>query len=307
MSVVGAILPRRVLQSTASGSPEPARVQAAVDLIVGRLHPDQLILYGSAARGHLTPASDLDFLAVGGLPNGVLSPLAHHHWECEATGDTIDVLFMTRDELESRRWCGGSVHAAALVEGRTVFVRPGVVPVRTGVAGCSAESTMVKKTLFSPEKASEFIAAARVRFNTAERVRSESPAWACEVLQASMERSLKGLIIAHGAHVEHTHNLRDLWDQAEALGERIYAGRDDKVLQDMTNYSGGWSYEVPLHEDPEDSCSRFFPLVRDVLDYAERRVPIVQAATRGCRAPRASSTSDSGAPPARGGGSRRDG
>lgn len=94
--------------------------------MVARLDPDQLILHGSAARGEMTAHSDLDFLAVCAEAGQPRAAYDHHHWNCEAAGDVVDVLVASREKIESGRWIGGTVCAAALFEGRTVFSRPGV-------------------------------------------------------------------------------------------------------------------------------------------------------------------------------------
>ena len=46
--------------------PSSERLDAAVRMVVERLRPDQIILFGSAARGEMTPASDLDLLVITG-------------------------------------------------------------------------------------------------------------------------------------------------------------------------------------------------------------------------------------------------
>ena len=46
------------------GMPNPERLQAVVDLVVGRFDPDQIILFGSAARGEMSADSDLDLLVL---------------------------------------------------------------------------------------------------------------------------------------------------------------------------------------------------------------------------------------------------
>ena len=47
-------------------APSAERLDAAVRMVVDRLRPDQIILFGSAARGEMTPASDLDRLVITG-------------------------------------------------------------------------------------------------------------------------------------------------------------------------------------------------------------------------------------------------
>ena len=279
-----ALVPRRGGRSDSVRAPGGARLRAAIDLVVARLDPDQLILHGSAARGEMAEHSDLDFLAVCAEAPGPRSAYDHHHWNCEATGDVVDVLVASREKVESSRWIGGTVYAAALFEGRTVFSRPGVERVRTHSEFRENGTRMVKKTRFSPEKASEYVADARKRWRGAEALSTDAPELACELLQASAERSLKALVIARGLHVEHTHDLADLWAQAEAAGERISASRDENQLRDITKYAGPWSYDRPRYENPDESFRGFRLVARDLLEYAERRVPVLQGETERRRA-----------------------
>lgn len=44
-------------------------IEHAVRDIVTRFHPEQVILFGSQARGDATPDSDVDFLVV--MPDGI--------------------------------------------------------------------------------------------------------------------------------------------------------------------------------------------------------------------------------------------
>ena len=44
--------------------PDPERLQAAVDRVVARIDPDQVIIFGSAVRGDLTVESDIDLLVI---------------------------------------------------------------------------------------------------------------------------------------------------------------------------------------------------------------------------------------------------
>lgn len=276
---MGATLPRRIIETLPDRWPDPDRLQAAVDFIVARLNPDQLILYGSAARGRMTPGSDLDFLAVNAGAHDRDSSSNQYHWDCEATGDAVDVLVVDRDKLEERRWIAGTVHAAALTEGRTVFSRAEVQPVQTIAESSQTEAMMIARSRFSARKATEFISKARRRFKIAQFAHGQNdPQSACEDLQISAEHALKALIIANRTEVEHTHNLNDLWTQAEDLGERIEAERDVKQLDAMTMYAGEWRYDRPEREDPGTSYQAFRLVAEDILNYAERRVPILERA-----------------------------
>ena len=96
-----------VSTGSSPGVPAPERLQAAVDFVVERLRPDQIVLFGSAVRGAMSAHSDLDLLVIREPPPG--SPRAgHHHWSCPATGDDVDVVLWSydhpSDENPDRTW-----------------------------------------------------------------------------------------------------------------------------------------------------------------------------------------------------------
>ena len=256
---MGAVLPRRELLARGAGFVDPDRLRAAVDFVVGRVRPDQLILHGSAARGLFTDGSDIDFLAVRSSESGVdRFPDDRYWWRCPATGDEVDVLLATRERLEERRRAAGSVHSAVLSDGFTVFSRPGAVSVVTGARVFVAGDDMVRKSTLDPHRATVFLDGARDRFRSATRDFSAgAPALACEMLQSSVERAFKALIIAHGSSFEHTHNLGDLWDQVESFGERVSAIRDEAVLREVTLYAGDRSYDFPSADESAVSYRSF--------------------------------------------------
>lgn len=49
---------------TRAGAPSPERLHAAITLVVEKLQPDQIILFGSAARNEMAERSDLDLLVI---------------------------------------------------------------------------------------------------------------------------------------------------------------------------------------------------------------------------------------------------
>ena len=266
---MGTVLPRRILRSGPFARPDEARIRAAAAMLVDRLRPDQLILHGSAARGEMTEHSDLDFLSVrAGYPEPDRDP-TQHRWHCAETGDVVDVLLVSREQLEKNRLAGGTVHAAALTEGRTVFASPDVEPV----------THPVRTTLFAPDNAGYHLKLAGAFLRSADVAAEGAPEAGCRNLQESAERSLKALIIASGRPVAHTHNLRDLRDQAEALlGERIPAEADGNLLDLLTLYAGRYSYAPGTHHDPAELYDQARTVVGDLHDYAARRVPLLAAA-----------------------------
>ena len=83
----------------AGGRLEADRLAAAVNAVAERYGPDQIILFGSAARGEMTESSDIDLLVIND----------HGHREAmrrermRLNGDRIDVVQMSREDLERER------------------------------------------------------------------------------------------------------------------------------------------------------------------------------------------------------------
>ena len=260
------------------GVPDAERLQAAVDFVVERLRPDQVVLFGSAARGALSAHSDLDFLVIREPPPG--SPRAgRYHWSCPATGDDVDVVLRDRGAVQAARRSATAVEAAAVEEGRIVYAREGAALLPTGPERIGNGAVMVRHTLFEPDKSLDFLAQARDILQVAENPERQA-AFRCEMLQASLERSLKALVSAQGVRVEHTHDLNKLWDQAEKCGEPPGAVRDRAALDRLSRYAGHWSYDYPSDENPDRTWADTRAVVRAVLRHAERRVPALVEETR---------------------------
>ncbi len=257
--------------TTTAGPPDPERLRAAIDLVVARLQPDQIILFGSAARNEMSPWSDLDLLVI--KERRPDEPQTDHtHWECDRTGDDIDVILMDRATAENGRRSASCVQGAALTEGHTVYTREGVKPVLTGPTCHWNGHEMVRNTLFEPDHAHELVAQAEERWRNADEGEL-SPAYKCEILQAAMERALKALITARGQRVNHRHDLNKLWEEAEEHGERINARRDPDELEKLSRYAGDWQYDTPRDADPEKTWAAARLTGEDLLNDARKRVP----------------------------------
>ena len=134
---------------------------------MSKLKPDQVILFGSAARNEMHAGSDLDLLVVT-APGTPTEHPRHKKWQYgETENDEVDVLVMARDEVERGRHSITLVQGAALDEGRTVYARPGVRPVQTGPEYVWNGRETVKKTLFDPDEATRLLDRAEIRWRYA--------------------------------------------------------------------------------------------------------------------------------------------
>lgn len=259
-----------------AASPGESRLRAAVATIVARFAPDQIILFGSAARSRMTGSSDLDLLVIR-TPDPGESATDRHRWRCDATGDDLDVLLTDRRTAEQYRRSAGYVYGAALEEGRTIYAREGAPLLHTGPHFVWNGREMVRSTTYEPDYPHEWLDQAERKWRTANR--EEHPVDKCENLQAAMERMLKALIVARGQRVEHRHDLRELWAEAEEHGESIPAQPDLAELDRLTIYAGEWQYPAPGIE-PEATWTAMAPFGEDLLNHARRRVPALIDETR---------------------------
>ena len=99
-----------------------------VRAIVAEVDPEQVILFGSRARGDAREDSDVDLIVVEAEPFG---PERSRHREMVRLYHAlagfrvaIDVLVYSRDDVEYWRDSLNHVLARALREGRTLYERP---------------------------------------------------------------------------------------------------------------------------------------------------------------------------------------
>ena len=265
------------MRDATTATPGAEELRAAVETVVARLHPDQIILFGSGARGELREHSDLDLLVI--KEPDQLAGERHQRLACRETRREIDVFVSSRSKAEAGREYAGNVRGAALETGRTIYARTGFRPLGTGPTYVLDGTKMVRRTLYKPDHAWQFLDRAERKFGIASEPRRH-PADRCENLQASMEQALKGLIAAQGRHVEHKHDLNALWDDAERDGERIAAARSESALDELSLYASIHRYEDPADETPETTWDAAKTTGAELLAHARSRIPVLVRETR---------------------------
>ena len=247
---------------------EAERLQAAIDAVIERMNPDQIILFGSGARGEMTTNSDIDLLVI--KERSKEDPAAwQEHWR-SARGDQLDVIVMDRHTVEKHRNSAYYVQGSALEEGQSIYTRAGFAPVRTGPTYTRNGAIMAKTTRFDPSHATVLLENAERWWGYANSV--EHPPDKCRMGHEAIEQALKGLIVASGRRVEHIHELNDLWNQAETGTERIAAIRDPAIMKRLTLHSGTWRYDMQ-DPDPTETWKLGKTTIEDVLNDARRRIP----------------------------------
>jgi predicted nucleotidyltransferase len=95
---------------------------SAVNRLVEAFHPERIYVFGSQARGTPRPDSDVDLLVVVPAADQPTYRLAAAAYTAVAPlGLPLEILFMTRDEFESRLPACASLPATVLREGHLLY------------------------------------------------------------------------------------------------------------------------------------------------------------------------------------------
>ena len=99
------------------------RINTMVQRIVARFQPERIILFGSHARGHAGPDSDVDLLVV--LPNATpkRATTVEIYRLLAGSGVPKDVIAVTVEELERYQHVPGTLIWSALREGKVLYER----------------------------------------------------------------------------------------------------------------------------------------------------------------------------------------
>ena len=109
-----------------------ALLDRMIRTIVDEVDPEQVILFGSRARGDARPDSDVDLLVVESEPFGAgrsrHAETVRLNRALVATPVARDILVYSRDDIEQWRGSLNHVAARALREGRVLYARDWGVP-----------------------------------------------------------------------------------------------------------------------------------------------------------------------------------
>ena len=102
----------------------PRLIQMMVRRLVRQFHPEQIILFGSHARGTAGPDSDVDLLVV--MP--VHGSKREKQIEMQLALDDIlvakDIIVVTPEQLQRNRGIPGTIERPAVLEGHVLYARP---------------------------------------------------------------------------------------------------------------------------------------------------------------------------------------
>ena len=100
---------------------DPPALELLVRRIVEVAQPDRIILFGSAARGELSPDSDLDVLVVKSGVEHRRRLAQDIYMNLSGVGVGVDIIVLTPEDIDAQRGSVGSIVGPALDEGRVIY------------------------------------------------------------------------------------------------------------------------------------------------------------------------------------------
>ena len=98
-------------------------IEAMVQRLVERFSPDQIILFGSHARGTAGPDSDVDLLVIMPVTGSKRARQLEMRVALHDIAVPKDIILVTPDEVARRRDIVGTLIRPALREGKVLYAR----------------------------------------------------------------------------------------------------------------------------------------------------------------------------------------
>jgi len=89
--------------------------------LVDKFHPDQIILFGSQARGTANKHSDVDILVICPVKGSRRALTLDMYRALEGLGIAKDIVVLTKEEFERNRRISGTIARPAWLEGRVLY------------------------------------------------------------------------------------------------------------------------------------------------------------------------------------------
>ena len=102
----------------------PAQIERIVKRIVRKFHPEQIILFGSQARGDAGPDSDVDLLIVMPVVGSIREKRLEISLSLPIRPIPVDVIVTTPENFAWRKDIVGTIEWPASREGKVLYSRP---------------------------------------------------------------------------------------------------------------------------------------------------------------------------------------
>ena len=245
-------------------------VQRVIEQLVA-YGPEQIILFGSRARGNAREFSDIDLIVVKETD----APRQERTLECRKfltgkTGVDVDTLVYTPAEIEHSLEVRNPFIAAAFTDGIVVYDRhpsAGAYSLRSRVK----EPTMESRLHFGHgwlERAERDLRMAQIALDNSD------PPNSCFHSQQAAEKALKGFLVFRGKPLERTHIVQDLAASSALEDPDFLACSNDAQILDSlyidTRYPDSETHTFKNYEPEEaqrmvERADRIVSLVRSKI------------------------------------------
>lgn len=231
-----------------------AAIQEMVKIIVDGWDPQQIILFGSRARGDYGDHSDVDLLVVldEEVHRGELGRQISAALEC--TGIARDIIISTPADIVRQATVVGTVERAAITDGRTLYVRGRGDPVM--------------------EQFAQLMHRANGDIRTAEATLALDPPElqvACYHVQQAIEKTIKAALMVDRIPYPFTHELQQLLPLVPIAWDIDGIIDDPKELSTWATYPRYMTIKEPTPDFAEQALADARTIHERVMSEMYRR------------------------------------
>ncbi len=230
---------------TIRGQDTTALLHRIVHRIIEAVDPEQVILFGSRAKGTATDSSDIDLCVIADMDGSRRERKRRLQELLGRRSFSMDVLTYTPEEFNRQKQLLNSVTYFINKHGETLYFKEG-----------DSDASMEEKPESKPEdwiqkwfeKADRDLRTARMTLEADDPM----PDVACYHTQQCAEKYLKGFLTARRQEVEKTHSLTDLLDRCTAVDASFEQFRD--ACKRLNDYAVEVRYpEAPAEPDEDEA------------------------------------------------------
>ena len=244
-----------------TGTPSAEQLERAVQQVLEKIRADQIVLFGSAARGEMHEGSDIDLLVIR---EGTVGD--DPWWYIEVDDTPVNAILRDRWSAERERASAFLATAAALAEGRNLYTRDGARALPLG----PRRNRHGEPALYEPDLAPQLLDRAERRWKST--ITYPTPSIRSDEGHEVVGWSLRALVTAQGRRVRNRRNLNALWHEVQ---DPIPVRRLEYELRQVSR----WTDEFAREGEVAEIWRATARMASGLLRHAAQRVPELMART----------------------------
>jgi HEPN domain-containing protein/predicted nucleotidyltransferase len=257
------------MRTSARRTATPGLIGRMVQRIVKKFHPEQVILFGSQARGDAGPESDVDLLVVMDGEGSKLEKCVEIRAALQDVLVPLDVIVTSPEEFAWRKDVVGTVEWPASREGKVLYAG-GRSPGRQDENGRScmpAPEAVIRVIREWLRKADNDLTNAAHTLTLGKECPTDT---VCFHAQQCVEMHLKALLVFRGTAFAKTHDIHEL---RALLPPKLRPKLDRKVQDRLTEYAAVLRYPESAPDVPLSEARQAVAIARRVRKEVRRHLP----------------------------------